>query len=148
MRVGKERKLEWMKESMYEWMNENKRGGKKKYETKNKTFSNELMIICFLTVARTLEKGRDALPASEIVHLKCERDEVVVLQESSFLWRPLFWNNLTSRPFDKTQARAHAHPHTYKSGTLCSVQRVTSFVITFHVQNFLSCYQNEQQISI
>jgi hypothetical protein len=70
-------------------MNENKRAGKNKYETKDKTFLNELMTICFLTVERTLEKSRDASPASEILHSKCEREEVVVLQESSFLWRPL-----------------------------------------------------------
>jgi len=118
MRVGnerrKERKQEWMKERMYEWMNEIKEQIKKKYETKYKTFLNKRMIICFLTAGRTLENSRDASPASEILHSKCERDEVVVLQESSFLWRPLVWNNLTPRPFDKTEARAHAHPHTHK----------------------------------
>lgn len=70
-------------------MNENKRAGKRKYEIKDKTFLNELMIICFLTVERTLENTGDASLASEILHSKCERDEFVVLQESSFLWRPL-----------------------------------------------------------
>jgi hypothetical protein len=78
-----------MNERKYVRMNENKRTGKNKYETKNKTFLNELMIICFVTVERTLEKSREASPASEILRSKCERDELVVLQESSFLWRPL-----------------------------------------------------------
>jgi hypothetical protein len=71
---------------------------------------NELMIICFLTVERTLENSGDASLASEI--LMCEMDEVVVLQESSFLWRLLVSNNLTLLSFDKTQVCAHAHPHT------------------------------------
>jgi hypothetical protein len=54
-------------------MNE-KRKGKKKYETKDKTFLNELMIVRSVTVKRTLEKSRDASPASEILHSTCERD--------------------------------------------------------------------------
>jgi hypothetical protein len=124
-------------------------------ETKDKIFLNELTI-CFLTVERTLEKERDASPASEILHSKCERDEVTMLQESSFLWRPLVSNNLTPLPFDKTQAcararthaRTHTHTHTHTSGALCSVQRFTSLVITFHIQYFFPCYQNEHQNSI
>lgn len=128
-------------------MNENKRAGKKKYETWDKTFLNEFIIICFLTAERTLENSGDASPASGILHSKCERDEVVVLQESSFLWHQLVWNNLTLRPFDKIQACAHACTHTHTSGTLCFVQRITPFVIIFHIQYFLSRYQNEQQNS-
>jgi hypothetical protein len=48
-------------------MNENKRAEKKKYETKDKTFLNDLMKICFLTVERTLEKTGGVSPASEIL---------------------------------------------------------------------------------
>jgi hypothetical protein len=62
-----------MKERMYEFMNENKRAGKRKYEAKDKIFLNELMIICFLTVERTFENTGDASWASENLHSKCEK---------------------------------------------------------------------------
>jgi hypothetical protein len=78
-----------MNQRMYKWIIENKRKGKKKYETKDKTFLNELTTVRFLTLKRTPEKSMDASQASEILHSTRERDEVVVLQESCFLWRPL-----------------------------------------------------------
>jgi hypothetical protein len=131
MRLGNERRKEsereWMKESTYGWMNENKRAGKKKYETKYKTFLNELLIIliiliiCFLTVvrtSRTVETRRrlQRFYTRSVKETKswCFKNQVSYGAHSSeiILHRSLL-----------TKLRlAHAHLNT--SGTLCSVQRL------------------------
>ena len=155
MRVGneirKERKREWMKERMYEWMNEwmNIRTKIKAQERRNvrQRKQNTFEWACDNKFSNSKTNTREEQSCVAVFRHFCT---LRVKQTKSWCSK----NHVSYSTYSSeiilhhgllTKLRsARTHTHTHIRSTLCSVQRLTSFVITFHIQNFLSCHQNEQ----